>query len=282
MIRHTCEQCGERLRFDRRLAGLPVRCPECRAQMAVPLADTPWESAQYQPPTWSRRPPPASDNPFRKPNRRRAVPVAVWVGLALMLGAGALVALGHLSQQQPTRITRATSTTSISTKSAVGKEEFPPARPSIAPPTPAPPPTATVYIDNASDKNVTIWLNAAEWKKVAAKSRLSESVPAGMASLTVRDETGTVLQEHTETLTGNGRYVLNVLGTELYCRYRVVYEVTPSVVAPDPQLRIVGDRWLDANGVDYLFVTPPRTISMPSYLFVVNRTALNRMQDVRD
>jgi hypothetical protein len=119
---------------------------------------------------------------------------------------------------------------------------------------------AKVYIDNFSDKNVTLELNGAPWRTVDHGNTDQTRLPTGTYELVVRSrENGKELDHRTITVEDKGPYLLNVLGAQTYARGSADYGISFSFGdSPDQKLN---DVWIKAN-VDYLFEEPPQSIQV--------------------
>jgi len=125
------------------------------------------------------------------------------------------------------------------------------------------PPTATVFMDNHTDRPVTVEVDGQPWQWLNARTSFDEKLAPGGYRIVVRGEDGSVVQDHRVAVFANGRYILNVAGQQRYRREVVLYTNSgaPTVPrTPEEMPKVVADGWMDVTRIDYLFDEAPKRI----------------------
>lgn len=118
--------------------------------------------------------------------------------------------------------------------------------------------SAVVFIDNETPMEVRLVLDGNNWASVPAHGQIRRSLTKGLHTLEVYAADGKPkLDEHPIDVAGCGKYVLNVLGAQIYFQGEIVYG--PATEEP-PAPKMIVDKWFECEPVDYLFTDPPPTM----------------------
>jgi hypothetical protein len=133
----------------------------------------------------------------------------------------------------------------------------------------------TVYVDNFSDRDVTVRVDGAEWVTAEkGTSRTLTSLAEGSHRVEVLAG-GAVLETHHVQVTNGERYVLNALGGQVYTSREVNYSVAGTAPFSERDDRRITDRWFQAEDDD-VFTDPPETVSLPKGTTTASRRWLIR------
>ena len=117
---------------------------------------------------------------------------------------------------------------------------------------------ATVYIDNATTRDVRLALDGQPWLILPAGTNTTSVLRRGQYAVAVNSsDGGDEIDRVNVNVEDRGPYVLNTLGRQVYTRGEVQYGGV-AFGDTDPQ-EVVRDKWFKAD-VDYLFVEPPQSI----------------------
>jgi hypothetical protein len=118
-----------------------------------------------------------------------------------------------------------------------------------------------VHVDNASPHQVVLELDGKQWLRCDRGGNYRRYLARGTYTLVVRSTDGEELDRHPITVEGREPYILNVLGAQVYSRGTVQYG---GVVFGSPRAEERAQlRWFKPE-VDYLFKTPPKSLSVSS------------------
>jgi hypothetical protein len=142
----------------------------------------------------------------------------------------------------------------------------------------------TIHLDNASTQAVEIELDGDSWHDLAPSRNLAATVRPGQHTITVRSADGDMLEEHEIKIAKRGVYVLNVLKAQTYYMGSVTYRQFPTPSGKEDPPELIQDSWIDVTTIDFLFQTPPDTITvhrnarMPEALQSQRRTYFSRWE----
>jgi len=133
---------------------------------------------------------------------------------------------------------------------------------------------ATVHIDNASPRTVTLELNGQRWMQSQQGSMALASLRPGSYTLTVRTGAENDPQEQISVVIEPGRtYILNVLRAQKYRRGSVAYGI--AIPRDGLEAKEIDDAWFEAK-VDYLFQEPPKKMEVSKQTFTLSKSYLLR------
>ena len=118
--------------------------------------------------------------------------------------------------------------------------------------------TATVYVENDNTFDVKLMMNGREWLNVPAKTHVKKSVTKGEHRIEVYPLHGDQkLDEHLVEIQGQGRYVLNVLGSQTFFLGEVAYLGQEPLPA-----KVIQEKWFEFPHVDHVFEDPPKVLQV--------------------
>jgi hypothetical protein len=117
-------------------------------------------------------------------------------------------------------------------------------------------PAGAIYVDNESGVNVRLFLDGSEWVSIPSGESKKLSLPRGTYHLSIQAvEKNHVFDAHDIEVAAYEKYVLNVLGGQVYFHGKMQYGGARGV-----DMKVVQDKWFPVPEVDYLFRDPPQEI----------------------
>ncbi len=108
-----------------------------------------------------------------------------------------------------------------------------------------------VYVDNATENAVTIFLDGSEWMKIDAKDSKRRLMPTGKHSITIQSLNNAVLDQHDVEILRGRLHALNILGQQKY------YHGTARYGFGKGSMEEINKKFMLIPDVHYLFQDPP-------------------------
>lgn len=134
-------------------------------------------------------------------------------------------------------------------------------------------PSANVFFDNHCGVHVRVFLDDQEWLMIESGGSKGRSLTQGKYRVTIYAKEGDeLLDAHDIEVSAYDRYILNVLGAQVYFQGVVQYGGFRGG-AGGADMKIVTEKWFRVPEVDYLFRDMPSTIQSPHQ---INKTFLTK------